>query len=246
MEGRNHSQAAVQIYEDLSSRKFEVFLDTHNIGPGEEVQQSLWRRLFDTDVLVMLETPSYFDSRWTTEEFYKALARKITILRVAWPGVPEHPRYGLVHSLNLGPMDLNADGTLPADVLEHLRLAAERLRSTSLAVRHGALADALEASVKDLGGTIDGVGRHRSITVRLPQGQTLRAVPCPGVPSAELLHQVVCTGETGMPHAIVYDAQGYHRDLKEYLAWLGTRITEVPCFPKENLAWELATVASRR
>ena len=48
--------AAVQLFGELSSRQFEVFLDTHGIGAGVDFQEALWHQLCDVDVLVMLET----------------------------------------------------------------------------------------------------------------------------------------------------------------------------------------------
>jgi hypothetical protein len=49
-------QAAVQLFDALSGRLFDVFLDTHGIAPAEDFQAMLWHRLCDSDVLVMLDT----------------------------------------------------------------------------------------------------------------------------------------------------------------------------------------------
>lgn len=83
---RNESrEAALQLFDVLSARHFDVFLDTHGIGPAEDFQAMLWHRLCDSDVLVMLDTPGYFESRWTSAEFGRALAKGISVLRVGWP-----------------------------------------------------------------------------------------------------------------------------------------------------------------
>ena len=78
-------QAALQLFDALSSRLFDVFLDTHGIAPAEDFQAMLWHRLCDSDVLVMLDTPNYFASRWTSAEFGRALAKGISVLRIGWP-----------------------------------------------------------------------------------------------------------------------------------------------------------------
>lgn len=75
--------AAVQLFDVLSARLFDVFLDTHGVALGEEFQAVLWHRLCDCDVLVMLDTATYFESRWTATEFGRALAKGISVLRVA-------------------------------------------------------------------------------------------------------------------------------------------------------------------
>jgi len=59
--------AALQLFDALSARLFDVFLDTHGIPPAEDFQTMLWHRLCDSDVLVMLDTPGYFESRWTSD-----------------------------------------------------------------------------------------------------------------------------------------------------------------------------------
>jgi hypothetical protein len=76
---------AIQLHDLLSSRIFDVFLDTHDIRPGEPFQDVLWNRLCDSDVLIMLDTPTYFQSRWTRHELGRARAKEIHILRVVWP-----------------------------------------------------------------------------------------------------------------------------------------------------------------
>mgnify|MGYP003642454729 FL=1 len=54
VESRN---VAVQLHDLLSARGFDVFLDTHDIRPGEPFQDVLWHRLCDSDVMVMLARP---------------------------------------------------------------------------------------------------------------------------------------------------------------------------------------------
>jgi len=67
--------AAVQLHDTLSARGFDVFLDTHDILKGEPFQDALWHRLCDSDVMVMLDTPTYFDSKWTRQEIGRARAK---------------------------------------------------------------------------------------------------------------------------------------------------------------------------
>lgn len=78
-------EAALQLFDAFSARLFDVFLDTHGIPPAEDFQTMLWHRLCDSDVLVMLDTPGYFESRWTSAEFGRALAKGISVLRIGWP-----------------------------------------------------------------------------------------------------------------------------------------------------------------
>jgi hypothetical protein len=79
------SRVAIQLYEQLEKAGFDVFLDTHSIRPGEEFQNELWHRLADTDVVVLLNTPNFLKSQWTTEELAKANSMSIGIVQLIWP-----------------------------------------------------------------------------------------------------------------------------------------------------------------
>ncbi len=80
------ADVALQLYEALSARHFDVFLDTHSVSVATDFQAALWHRLCDSDVLVMLDTPGYFTSRWTTTEWGRAIAKHISMLQLVWPG----------------------------------------------------------------------------------------------------------------------------------------------------------------
>src|SRR5690606_20271092 len=59
--------------------------DTHDIRPAEPFQEMLWHRLVDCDVVIMLDTPDYFGSKWTAQELGRSLSKGIQILRLIWP-----------------------------------------------------------------------------------------------------------------------------------------------------------------
>src|SRR5690606_5931770 len=128
--------AALQLFDAIAARHFEVFLDTHGIAPGDDFQATLWHRLCDSDVLVMLDTPGYFSSRWTEAEFGRALAKSISVLRIGWPDVGASPRTLTASQLPLTKDEVNQDTGLLSEaairrVCEHL----ETVRSQSVAVR---------------------------------------------------------------------------------------------------------------
>lgn len=134
---RNESrEAALQLFDVLSARHFDVFLDTHGIGPAEDFQAMLWHRLCDSDVLVMLDTPGYFESRWTSAEFGRALAKGISVLRVGWPNSTASARISTASRLDLDVSDIDAGtGRLTDDVVTRICFQIEALRSQSHAVR---------------------------------------------------------------------------------------------------------------
>src|SRR3546814_17543411 len=77
--------AAVQLHDLLASRGFDVFLDTHDLRPGAPFPNVLWHRLVDFDVMVILDTPTYFTRPLTRTEIGKASRAKIQVLFVICP-----------------------------------------------------------------------------------------------------------------------------------------------------------------
>src|SRR3546814_19005773 len=76
------------------------------IRPGDPFQDVLWHRLVDSDVMVMLDTPTYFDSRWTRQEIGRARAKEIQVLRVIWPEHTPNKLTDLAETIYLDPKAL--------------------------------------------------------------------------------------------------------------------------------------------
>ena len=53
--------------------------------PGEPFRDVLWHRLADTEVIVLLDSPQFLDSRWTEEELSNANFTNVQILQLIWP-----------------------------------------------------------------------------------------------------------------------------------------------------------------
>lgn len=237
-------EAALQLHEHLGGHGLEVFLDTHSIRPGEAFQDELWHKLCDSDVVVMLDTQTYFESRWTRAEFSRALAMDIHMLRVIWPGhVPERMT-DLAQSIYLDARDLGATGRMLSeercDQIAHL---VEELRSRSLASRYRSITGRLAADVERIGGRIEGIGAHRAVSIRLPDQRLLWAYPMVGVPTADLLQDVVDKARRaehdGTP-ILVYDHIGIRDQWAGHLRWLDEQISAVRAVKVAEAAYVLA------
>jgi hypothetical protein len=160
--------AALQLHDLLTSRGFDVFLDTHDIRPGDPFQDVLWHRLCDSDVMVMLDTPTYFDSRWTRQEIGRARAKEIHVLRVVWPDHKPNKLTDLGEAIYLDQVQLEGtDGPIITETADAIVLGVERLRSRSIAARYMSITGRLRADVEKIGGRIEGIGAHRAIAIRL-------------------------------------------------------------------------------
>ncbi len=234
-------EVALQLFETLSARQFDVFLDTHSVAAAVDFQTMLWHRLCDADVVVMLDTPRYFDSRWTKVEWGRAIDKHISILQVIWPGHTASRFARLATPLPLQAGDL--DGARLSDaVVERVALGVEALRSRSIALRHASIAGGLRSAVEELGGSVEGYGPRRSIVLKLPSGAPLVAYPSVGVPTAVTVHEAVYDGDT-RPAAVVYDHVGLSEHWMAHLGWLGTSFTSVRWLRSREVGWDLANLA---
>jgi len=83
---RNESEnVAIQLYEELELAGFDVFLDTHKVRPGDIFQETLWHRMVDSDIVVLLNTKNFNDSSWTKKEFARANDMMVGIYQIVWP-----------------------------------------------------------------------------------------------------------------------------------------------------------------
>lgn len=246
VESRN---AAVQLHDLLSGRGFDVFLDTHDIRPGEPFQDVLWHRLCDSDVLVMLDTPTYFESKWTRQELGRARAKEIHVLRVVWPDHSPTTHTDFAETIYLDRAELSGgDGPIVEDVADQIVLAIENLRSRSIAARYMSITGKLRAEVERIGGAVEGVGAHRAISLRLPDRSKLWAYPIVGIPTADLFHDIAQKAQRADQRErpiLVYDHIGIRDQWVAHLKWLDQNISTVRAIRVAEAAWTLAAWEGR-
>jgi hypothetical protein len=236
--------AALQLYDLLSARGFDVFLDTHDIRPGDPFQDVLWHRLVDSDVMVMLDTPTYFDSRWTRQEIGRARAKEVQVLRVIWPEHKPSKLTDLSETIYLEAAELKGpDGPIVATRADMIVLRVERLRSHSIAARYMSITGKLRADVEKIGAKVEGIGAHRAIAIRLLDDRRIWAYPIVGVPTAETLNDVAEKARK-VDHLeapiIVYDHLGIRDGWNAHLKWLDEQIRSVRAIKVSEAGWTLA------
>lgn len=232
------SDVAVQIFETLSSRQFDVFLDTHSVGVATDFQSVLWHRLCDCDVVIMLDTPRFFERRWTRLEWGRAIDKNIAILQLLWPGhtPSRYSELATRHFLTVGNF---ANGKLTKAAIEEIALEVEELRSKSVALRYANIAGHLRSSIELMGGSIEGFGTRRSLVMKSPSGGSFVAHLSVGVPTAMTLHEVVRDCDPRRTTILVYDHVGLSGEWKTHLDWLGTNFTRVKWIKSRQAGWEL-------
>jgi len=232
--------AAIQLFDALSERLFDVFLDTHGIAPAEDFQATLWHRLCDSDVLVMLDTMTYFESRWTSAEYGRALAKGIAVLRVGWPSVSPSARVGTAATIQLASGDIDTTTErLTDDAISRICHQLEAVRSLGLAARHVNLLSGIRQAVERIGGEFEGMGLFKGLHLKLANNAKVVVYPTTGVPTSVTMHDAADHAK-GKSVAVVYDHIGVHSRWITHLDWLGTQIPNVRWIKVAEAAWDLA------
>ncbi|MGG5887525.1 toll/interleukin-1 receptor domain-containing protein [Falsiroseomonas sp. HC035] len=236
--------AALQLHDLMTGRGFDVFLDTHDIRPGDPFQDVLWQRLCDSDVMVMLDTPTYFASKWTRQEIGRARAKEIHVLRVVWPEHTPSKLTDLAETIYLDPEELEGpDGPIVAATADQIMLAVESLRSRSIASRYMSITGKLRADVERIGAHVEGIGAHRAVAVRLLDDRKIWAYPVVGVPTAETLNDVAEKARRADQRErpiLVYDHVGIREAWSAHLKWLDENISVVRAVKVSEAGWALA------
>lgn len=231
--------AALQLFAALSARGFNVFLDTHSIGPAVEFQEELWHQLCEVDVLVMLETPNYFASRWTAAEFGRALSKGIGVLQVQWPDHTPSTITGTSSRVELVNSEINSHGELSDGALNRICFQLEQVRTLSHAVRHVSVTHSVINAVKQINATFDGVGANKVIYITLKSGKKMLIQPHIGIPDAVTL-QSTLERAGDLSSAIVYDHLGIKPSWINHLDWLGNKVQGAQWVRSTEAAWQFA------
>lgn len=226
---RQESQrVAIHLYEELDRRTFDVFLDTHSIRPGEPFQEVLWHRLADTDVMVLLDSPGFLDSRWTEEELARANSTSLQILQVLWPSHPQKAQTAFSQTYQLSIDDFvdpavtqGVDARLNDAAAQIIALEAESLRARALAARRAYLVQEMFREAASVGANISAQpGRY--LKLETPNGAKAIIVPTVGVPDAvryqEIEEDIAEEGVSDL--MLVYDERGVRDRWLKHLAWL--------------------------
>ncbi|WP_332852792.1 toll/interleukin-1 receptor domain-containing protein [Duganella sp. S19_KUP01_CR8] len=229
--------AAVQLFAELSARQFEVFLDTQGIGPAVDFQETLWHQLCDVDVLVMLETPAYFESRWTSAEYGRALAKGIGVLRIQWPDTTPSIHTGTASLVEVVPEELDMAGQLAQSAIDRICTQLENVRSLSHATRHLSMVTAVQDAIQQVEGKIDGIGTNRIMYLTLRSGRKLLVQPTIGVPTSIILQETF-ERAGAEESAVVYDHFGLKRSWQSHMNWLAQKVPGARWIKKTDAAWD--------
>jgi hypothetical protein len=82
------SPLADQLFDRLSQRNFQVFLDRVSVDPGVDFQVKLFEHLADKSMMVLLHSTTFASAQWTKAEIDFARDLDLSILVLRLPGLP--------------------------------------------------------------------------------------------------------------------------------------------------------------
>jgi len=223
---------AIQLYEKLEENGFDVFLDTHSIRPGEPFQDELWHRLADTDVVLLLNTPDFLKSNWTTQELAQANAMSIGILQLIWPThkLEREAEISLPFKLSVDDFEghgiINAKSYLKEAIVKNVINKTESLRARSLGARQDNIVSEFMNAAHKLGKQAY-LQPEKFITLENVPGKELIIIPTVGVPQAftyyrtdEFYNRVL--NDSNREVFLLYDQFNIRERWLNHLSWLDT------------------------
>jgi len=228
------SGVAEQLRERLQERRYDVFLDSYSVEYGVDFQSALWDALGNTDVVVLLNTKTVFDSQWVEQEITRVNAAGIAVVRVVWPGVAPQRDVDFAEPVYLSESDFVDDdassgvkATLLPKKANEIAEQVERLRARAQAARRCRVIAELKQAADGAGIRMtlehDGVARLERAATTLSAGTTKRVIPVIGYPDASVAQEHalrIVAGDPPWDH-LLYDSLGMiEKTRADHLAWL--------------------------
>lgn len=217
-----------RLYDALDARGFDVFIDLRSVPPAADFQAELWHRMSDSDVVVLIDTPGFRNSRWTREELARANATNIQILHLLWPGQKEDSASAFSHFLKLGWLDfwgLPWKGRFVRQrTVSRICTEIENLRARAMAARYRYLIDNFCDAARDLKLTAIVQPEQWVEVSGFQSGETLAAVPAIGIPTANRINDIfnaILNRNAGVKEIwVVFDNRGVLASWLTHLDWL--------------------------
>jgi hypothetical protein len=224
---------AIQLYEALDALGFDVFLDTHGVPPAADFESVLWHRLADSDVIVLLDTPDFRQSRWTVQELARANATSLQIFHLLWPGVAPDPHSAFSKFVTLDAKHF-ADATqtgpgarFQQTLVEEVGRDVETLRARAMAARYRYLVDNFCDTARAAGQQAV-VQSARFVALELVNARRIAVVPAIGVPNAaryQDIEKAILNSPVKYKKIwLLYDERGILQGWLDHVEWLNKHL----------------------
>lgn len=219
---------AQQLFEALTQAGFDPFMDCYSIRPAENFQDELHHRLTDSDVLIQLHTPSFYESKWCGEEIEIANLTQVGVKVLAWPGVDTSSSAHLSYHQKLKEEDFDgnpgdARTILKKGFVDQLISEIESLRARNLAAREDNLVGEFVASAARYGKHY--IQEYCYLVEKDETGQVKRLfIPAIGVPHSfdhfQSLEFRKILAQDDLEIFLLYDDLRIRKNWIDHLDWL--------------------------
>jgi hypothetical protein len=188
----------------------------------------------DSDIVVLLDTPSFRASHWTQQELARANATNIQILHLLWPTVQPDKSSAFSDFVVLNDSDfrttekIGEQARFSEATVKSTIDRVESLRARALAARHRSLVDNFCDQARDENVRSVVVQPERFISVELAKGDKIAVVPTIGIPRADRYQEMEAAirkvGDEGERVWLLYDERGILETWLSHLDWLNDHL----------------------
>lgn len=233
---------ANQLFDVLTRRNFDVFLDSYVIRGADNFQEELFHRMSDCDVLVQLNTNDFKNSKWCRAEVEMANMKQIGLIEVIWPNSRLERWSELCYPYHLKAEDFrrkrykNNKSVLKNSVLNAIARDVESVRARNLAARQDNIAGEFVKEAQKMGRTV--VQELYYLLEKTEEGMRLY-LPAVGIPSAfdyyESLDFKKLLQNQDLEIYLLYDELRIREKWIKHLDWLDSSL-EVKSIKKKDFA----------
>lgn len=212
---------ADQLFDAMSRRGFQLFLDRFSGTAGRLFPQEIAEELAERDVVVLIETPNILQSRWTKWEVAFARRYRLGLLALQWPGAPTFP--GVAHRQTVVPQ---ANGELTQADLASAANFIEREHTLASLTRPAFYETLIDQAAKTNGGWTERLAEG-TWAIRDVNGTRMAAVAPAGRPGRLGDARLLVLASVLAPNCPLILA-GQHRHLpagaQTDMAWLASTL----------------------
>ncbi|WP_374368573.1 toll/interleukin-1 receptor domain-containing protein [Dongia sp.] len=239
---RDATNVALQLRQAFSARFYSVFLDTVAIRPGAMFQEELLQELADSDVVVLLNSPSIKNRPYVQKEIAFADQAGLGGVQVVWPDVAPLREGAFFSPVQLESQTAavaggNVDKLTPKGLLEVVRRVAD-LRTKLQQMREEHVVKHVREYAQANGWQmLRYLGRH----IELRKGSDRMHLNLAlGVPTSQDIEQTVRSAHPQPPAGrLVYHPLGITSRQAEHLEFLRAKLGLEYLDPTTALQWDI-------
>lgn len=239
-------KVALQLYSFLTEAGFLPFLDSFSIRPMLNFQEELKNYMVDCDLILLLDTKNFFDSKWTVEEFNQANALSIGIIRLIWPDTDrsKDKDCGLFENIelkkeNFSRANFNINGRLKKRILYTIKNQIEMFRARSIQFRQSNLIGEISKYATLRNKTIIQLSNY----LQIQEDTRVLLIPTIGIPNSESFNSARKFLEKPYNKKqlyLLYDNRNILKSWLNYLDWVNKYnipIKTIKISNLEELGW---------